>query len=218
MENRNRYACGATHSCIRCREFDGSDQHWCCCDNAVANCETEREGPYTNSQKNLKLKQFLILKNNYNAEPLIFKSLMILKKYCNLLQRKSFYFFKSVILREILKRKDFFFQMTLWCSFIYSLFNNFYKATYHFNLHVSLLIQALFPICGEWRAVIFSHCFILLNIDGFIRGDGDIINRRLGVRRKAQPPLFFWFGKEPKSLSHKPDLPNWSKSSSRTQI
>lgn len=62
------------------------------------------------------------------------------------------------------------------------------------------LIPRLFSICQEWRVVISSHCLILLNIDGFIGGDRDIINRRLGERRKARLCFFsfFWFGKDPR--------------------
>ena len=59
--------------------------------------------------------------------------------------------------------------------------------------------QDLFSICQEWRVVISSRCLILVNIDSFIGGDRDIINRRLGERRKVRvwfffSTSFFWFG------------------------
>lgn len=44
----------------------------------------------------------------------------------------------------------------------------------------------LFPISVERRAVISSRCLILVNIDSFIGGDREIINRRLGERRNVR--------------------------------
>lgn len=60
-------------------------------------------------------------------------------------------------------------------------------------------VPGLFSICQEWRVVISSHCLRLVNIDSFIGGDRDIINRRLGERRKVSLCFFsfFWFGTDP---------------------
>lgn len=61
-------------------------------------------------------------------------------------------------------------------------------------------VTGLFPIYQEWRVVISSHRLILVNIDSFIGGDREIINRRLGEKRKVSLCFssFFWFGKDPR--------------------
>lgn len=60
-------------------------------------------------------------------------------------------------------------------------------------------VSGLLSISQEWRVVISSRCLRLVNIDSFIGGDRDIINRRLGERRKVSLCFFsfFWFGKDP---------------------
>lgn len=45
-------------------------------------------------------------------------------------------------------------------------------------------VSRVFSICHEWKVVISSRCFGLVNIDIFIGGDRDLINRRLGDREK----------------------------------
>lgn len=62
-------------------------------------------------------------------------------------------------------------------------------------------VSRVFSICHEWKVVISSRCFGLVNIDIFIGGDRDLINRRLGDREKICLCFaffsFFWFGKDP---------------------
>lgn len=62
----------------------------------------------------------------------------------------------------------------------------------------------------ERRVVISSRCLILVDIDSFIRRDRDIINRRLGERRKVSLCFSLSSGLEriPKSLSYESGLPN----------
>lgn len=56
----------------------------------------------------------------------------------------------------------------------------------------SSFVLGLFSICQEWRVVISSRCLRLVNIDSFIGGDRDIINRRLGERRKVRLCFFLF--------------------------
>lgn len=61
-----------------------------------------------------------------------------------------------------------------------------------------VFVSRVFSVCQEWNVVISSRCLRLVNIDSFIGGDRDLINRRLGDRRKISLCFFsfFWFGKD----------------------
>lgn len=77
---------------------------------------------------------------------------------------------------------------------ILSLAANKYRPS--FQMDVSFfspgLLAGLLSICQERRVVISSRCLILVNIDSFIGGDRDIINRRLGERRKVSLCFFLF--------------------------
>lgn len=62
-----------------------------------------------------------------------------------------------------------------------------------------VFVSRVFSICQEWNVVISSRCLRSANIDSFIGGDRDLINRRLGDRRKISLCFFsfFWFGMDP---------------------